>query len=1225
MSEGKSNSEVIAGLAEEFVERYRRGERPPVSEYTALHPDLAEEIRECFAAVAMVEDLAPVESQSFGDAGPEASSGSPPAISQLGDFRIIREVGRGGMGVVYEAEQISLGRHVAIKVVPASALPGDKHIRRFEREAKSAAKLHHTNIVPVFGVGTQDDLHYYVMQFIQGLPLDDVIEELKKVRTQPTGTITSTQGEVGDSRRPRSAADVARSLITGQFAETLIREIDSGAEDFEPAVQQPNLVQTPSELSPRAGDTSTTRLSDTFNLSDSGSGVRLGKPGAESSQRKRFTYWESVANIGLQVADAMQYAHDQGILHRDIKPSNLLLDLRGTVWVTDFGLAKATDQQDITHTGDILGTLRYMPPEAFDGMADPRSDVYSLGLTLYELLCFQPAFGMKDRNRLVKQVTTEAAPRLERLNPEIPRDLVTIIHKAIDRDPSHRYQNARELQDDLQRFLDDEPIKARRISTTERLARWSRRNKGMATALAAVASLVLILVVGATVAAYHFRTLAATNARLAHDNELALLRESRQRKEMETTLQVARVSEANALRLARQPGFRNQVWSLLTQAMEIDTPARDVGRIRQEAAACLGDFIANEPLIWPGLNNLTDAVVIPSDRPQVAVVQRTSDGDGSNEVTISIRSIPTNRQTAAFQIGHARQIVRVAATADGKLIICDRSGLVDVWMPDETGQWNQANRRRFPPLPGSSGMVDLRVFPDGYRYLLCRIHGKEFTIRGLTDPELDKSIPVSEGLLLRPPAISPDGRLLAAPLKSGADEFIGIWNVATGQLAQRITTPVTSILETAFTPDGRSLICSGYDSFAICDLNTGQHLMVARESWAHSISFTPDSQMMAYCTYSRKVRIWNLKSRYEIAVIDDAEQQFSDVVTITPDGNWLLATGHSRLRLWQLRGLPEKLELTGHEKMVPCNAFSHDGRLLATGSKDGSVKLWDVQTGKLLHTITPGYIPQSVAFSRDDRLLAVGSWGGGESEHQVTLWDLESLRCVVGQKVTGALGYRVAFTSDGRQLVVCGNGLTVFAIVANPPEDGATKTIELQQQDYVRGSRSLSLAVDSEDELVAFVDCDQLLRTWNLRNRQETKVFPRQPLLLQGWSNVSFLPASREVVFIAHNGKPQIWNAETGERTAEISDAPRFQSCEHAVSPDGRWLAGAATAESLTIVDLMNRKLLFTLREEGSPIKSLSWSPNSDRIAAGLLDGRVVIWDLAEIRKQLDAVGMAWD
>ena len=165
-----------------------------------------------------------------------------------------------------------------------------------------------------------------------------------------------------------------------------------------------------------------------------------------------------MARIGVQVADALEHAHAQGVLHRDIKPSNLLLDTAGVVWVTDFGLAKADDQKNLTHTGDILGTLRYMPPEAFDGRTDARGDVYSLGLTLYEMLGLRPAFDEKERNRLIKQVTTGEPARLDRLNPDVPRDLVTIVHKAIERDPAHRYATASELMADLQRFLDDEPI-----------------------------------------------------------------------------------------------------------------------------------------------------------------------------------------------------------------------------------------------------------------------------------------------------------------------------------------------------------------------------------------------------------------------------------------------------------------------------------------------------------------------------------------------------------------------------------------------------------------------------------------------------------------------------------------------------------------------------------------------------------------------------------------------
>src|SRR5581483_2886753 len=180
MSDSEARSEIVMELAEEFLERYRKGERPPLREYIDRHPELAAEIREVFPAMAMMENIA-VADESLDDPS-QASSKSltRQTLQQLGDYRIIREIGHGGMGIVYEAEQVSLGRHVALKVLPDKALLDAKHKRRFEREAKAAAKLHHTNIVPVFGVGEHDGLPYYVMQFIQGLGLDAVLDELSR-------------------------------------------------------------------------------------------------------------------------------------------------------------------------------------------------------------------------------------------------------------------------------------------------------------------------------------------------------------------------------------------------------------------------------------------------------------------------------------------------------------------------------------------------------------------------------------------------------------------------------------------------------------------------------------------------------------------------------------------------------------------------------------------------------------------------------------------------------------------------------------------------------------------------------------------------------------------------------------------------------------------------------------------------------------------------------------
>jgi serine/threonine protein kinase len=458
---------LLNRLADEFAARYRQGERPSLQEYIDRHPELADDIREVFPAMAEMEQV-----NDDRGAAAEPARGPLPPLERLGDFRIIREIGRGGMGVVYEAEQVSLGRHVALKVL-SQRLPDERARRRFEREAKAAAKLHHTNIVPVFGVGEHEGLPYYVMQFIQGLGVDGVLVELKRLR--PVGQVSNlpdVQRQVENlPHKDVTAVDVALSLVTGQFA--------PGATPEATVEHAPDGVET--------NPTSAARHSETPSLSSSSAVLPGAGPG-----KKHATYWQSVARIGVQVADALEHAHKQGIYHRDIKPSNLLLDTQGTVWVTDFGLAKAEDQHNLTHTGDVLGTLRYMPPEAFEGRTDARGDMYSLGLTLYELLSLRPAFGEKDRNRLIKQVTSAMPARLGKLNRSVPRDLETIIHKAIDREPGRRYQTAADLAADLQRFIEDEPIRARRMSTTERLWRWCRRNP----VVASMTALILLLTLG---------------------------------------------------------------------------------------------------------------------------------------------------------------------------------------------------------------------------------------------------------------------------------------------------------------------------------------------------------------------------------------------------------------------------------------------------------------------------------------------------------------------------------------------------------------------------------------------------------------------------------------------------------------------------------------------------------------------------------------------------------
>jgi serine/threonine protein kinase len=409
---------------------------------------------------------------------------------KLGDFRILGEIGRGGMGVVYKAEQESLGRHVAIKVLGRHLQRGSKHFQRFQREARVAAKLHHTNIVPVFGVGEADGCHYHIQQFIAGVGLDRVLHELRRACGESAAD--------GPAEDPAAAA-IACALLSGRLAALGQPAISGLPPGIEPE-QQPD--GTAGRGPPLAASDETADLGLAVRKAAASRGAPA--PPAEVSRpaRPRLDpgYWRAVARIGLQVAGALDHAHSQGILHRDIKPANLLLDPQGLVWVTDFGLAKHLDDEGISQTGDVVGTLRYMAPEQLSRAADARSDICSLGLTLYELLVLRPAYAETEPQSLIRALGEGLPPRPRRLRPEVPRDLETIVLKAIAREPAHRYGSAGELLLDLQRFIDDLPVRARRTSPAGRLWRWSKRNRALASTAGAALGLLILLAAVASVA-----------------------------------------------------------------------------------------------------------------------------------------------------------------------------------------------------------------------------------------------------------------------------------------------------------------------------------------------------------------------------------------------------------------------------------------------------------------------------------------------------------------------------------------------------------------------------------------------------------------------------------------------------------------------------------------------------------------------------------------------------
>ncbi len=482
----ETDQQRLAAVVESYLVEMEQGLAPDPEQLIAVHPDLAGPLRTQLEGLRILHqatlELAP--------AAPKPPH-RPSLRKRLGDYEVVREIGRGGMGVVYEAQQISLNRRVALKLLPFAAVLDQKQIARFKNEALAAAQLHHPHIVPVFSVGCERGVHYYTMQFVEGQSLSEVLRELRAASATP--------------REPST--------------------VDAHSAEATPAGKPlPSTLQAFSTV------------------------------GAPCNRE----YIRTIVRLGTQAADALQYAHDCGIVHRDVKPSNLLLDTQGEIWVADFGLAHVRNDASLTVSGDVLGTVRYMSPEQAAGHSaaiDQRTDIYSLGVTLYELLTLQPVFAGDDPRQLLSKLAQDDPVAPCRHNPSIPPDLETVLLKSIAKSPEHRYASAADLASDLRSFLAGKPIRARRPTVVDRTTKWAQRHRALVTSAIAV---FLLAVVGMAaglfmIAREHRRTKTA----LAHAEH-----NYRQAREV-----VDRLGAQYAERLATLPGTESLRRQLLADTL----------------------------------------------------------------------------------------------------------------------------------------------------------------------------------------------------------------------------------------------------------------------------------------------------------------------------------------------------------------------------------------------------------------------------------------------------------------------------------------------------------------------------------------------------------------------------------------------------------------------------------------------------------------------------------
>ncbi|MHB8969188.1 MAG: protein kinase domain-containing protein [Pirellulaceae bacterium] len=1115
----------IARLCEEISDRLRRGETVDMDDYVARWPHHADELRQILPAMQMMAGLRIETRRAAAAAGTERGE----VNEALGDFRLVRELGRGGMGVVYEAQQLSLRRRVALKVLPFASVLDSRQLRRFQNEAQAAAMLHHPRIVPVYGVGCDRGVHYYAMQLINGPTLADVIRQLRS--------------QVGLDPPHAIPVDTMPPAAHENFG------------DVDAATRGPSKPGE-NDAAPGAGRKSSSSTTAPQGILST------------SRNHRSWSFVRAAVQLGIDVAEALDYAHQEGVLHRDIKPGNLLLGERGQVWVTDFGLARVESDPALTATGDLVGTLRYMSPEQALGdrvTIDHRTDIYSLGATLYELLTLQPLFAGEDRQTLLRQVAFEEPRRLRQVERNLPAAVETILLKALAKSPQERYATAGALAEDLRRFLEQKPIRARRPSLLDRGAKWALRNRHlMAVGTAGLmVAVVTLAVANLLIWREQHKTQVALDAAVTERSNTA--REGQRATELAADLQrhlyvsnirlVEQFAKAgqrgrlteqlNDFRAAdRHGGLRGFEWYYWWHRCRADSllvlpgHERDVEGLAffpdgRRFATCAARLVRIWDLTTGTMlqelrvpKGLLNAVAISPDGKQLA---------STSQTRLYFWELSNGRLTHEL-VGNVSAPATLHFTADGSTLIgIDRTGLGRFWDLDRSVV------TRVVAIHAQGGAQYAWNIND---WLVATAATGDVVRIMVLDRARSTLIPILEGLVISL-RFSTDGQFLTC---ATADGQIRVLQVQSLQIVQSIQLPVNTIVCADFDVRCETLVTvDDKEQGQVWSVRSGECLACISSLPARTCRFASDGQTVVAIGPDGFVGLWQPFLSSSVNPSGHARETWS--VVFSPDGR-LLASGSDdeTVRLWNVSDATEPRILRGHQATVTGVAFSPDGKTLASASLDASVKLWQVADGEEKKTLR-GH-PQrvcSLAFSPSGRWLA----SGGD---EVIIWDV-----LTGKEVT-----RVLEVADRRI-----NGLCFSP-------DGSMLAVV--------GSSNLAQLVDT--------------RNW--------RVLQSLDHVDEVWS-VAFSPDGRSLAIGDKAGNLSIWNAVDGKLlTVQRAHVGYVRSVRF--TRDGRTLASGGDDRRIVLWDPVTGTEFCTLEGSSADVYSLAFSPDDGLLASGSYDGTIRFW-----------------
>jgi len=1005
--------------------------------------------------------IVPVEELTLDGTG-RASVSGPAPLSRLADYELIVEVGRGGMGVVYKARQIKLGRTVAVKMILGGSLARPDDLQRFEMEAAAAAGLQHPGIVAVYEVGCHDNQPYFSMEYISGSSL---------------------------------ALTIANGPVAG---------------------------------------------------------------------RKAATYLEPTAR-------AVHFAHERGILHRDLKPANVLLDEADHPKVTDFGLAKvlSTDSGQ-TRTGAVLGTPSYMSPEQAQGRKDiaPAGDIYSLGAILYELLTGRPPFRGETALATLALVANQEpiAPRL--LVPSVDRDLETICLKCLEKDAKRRYPTAEALADDLRRYLDGEPIAARRVSVVGRAVKWCRRKPWQAAllgmSLAAVAGFILF---------QH------QNAR--QERELRAQAEDARAKAQLREKTMAYLLYHAHMRRAQQ-SLENADWDRAEHLLNTwAEPKSNLSDLRDWEWFFLKGRCGGRYAFFAHAGSAT-AVAYRPDGKQIA----SAGGEPKKPHAIKIWDPTTGALVAALP-GHANKISALAyngtdARPADLLASCGFDGLVKVWdvksgklrwfLDARPGHVNGvcfSSDGRWLASAGSSGSIglwDLDALRRGEKVkpLFLKGHTREVSsvafsptssllasgsfdgVVKLWDVVQAKEVETLTGHRgeVHCLAFSPQGKFLATGGGRGARSGeIKLWDVEAGKARLARNGLSDSVLSLSYGASGK-LAAAGSDGILrIWDQPLASEAITFRgdNQLVYSIALSPDGHRLASAGHSGRITLHNTSGGLETRVLPMTGQ--IEALAISPKGRFLAAGNNDgSIKLWALDASAKAVTLPGAGNAVLALAFAPDGNRLAVSCVDQFIRIYNLEHPEQMPTVITGRSPRlrTLAFSKDGKHLASAS----DIDDAVRIWDP-----LTGELVTELKGHTngilsIAFSPDGLSLASGSYDKTVRVW------DWKTGKATILEGHH--GSVN-GVAFSGDGGSLASVSSDHTLRVWDLRGDQRDQVFEGSPGQL---FSVAFHPQGRRLATVGQDKTVRLWDVVARQEILELEDVSGSLR-QVAFSPDGRFLAVA--------------------------------------------------------------------